>query len=118
MINKKEVCELFGELLSRRRSEAKLSQRDFGKAVGLSRTSITNIEQGRQPVSLPTLYVMADVLRRDVADLLPRISPTSSQSTQSLSLPTRKQLKNLSGREINWLNKIARGTKLGKAIDV
>jgi transcriptional regulator with XRE-family HTH domain len=107
MINKRQVSKFFGELLARRRSEAKLSQRDFGKAVGLSRTSITNIEQGRQPISLPTLYVMADVLQKEVCDLLPIIHPVATVDKHKLNQREQNQLNNLSTQELRWLSKIA-----------
>src|SRR5713226_3804317 len=69
--NRDEICKRFGKLLAGRRTEAGMSQEAFAKAVGLSRTSITNIERGRQPVSLHTLYFMADILGVEAVDLLP-----------------------------------------------
>jgi transcriptional regulator with XRE-family HTH domain len=113
-MKREEVCKLFGEILARRRSEARLSQKAFAEAIGLSRTSVTNIERGRQPVNLHTLYIMADVLRRDVNDLLP---PSPNKGVESsLNVPLRRkqssrgsvQLNQLSSKEFNWLNNIAK----------
>lgn len=109
MVSREQVCSQFGRLLARRRAEAKLSQRAFAKAVGLSRTSITNIERGRQPVSLPTLYAMAYILGRDIADLLPPIKALLSERTRGPL--ERDQLKMLSPKAADWLSKISEPQK-------
>jgi transcriptional regulator with XRE-family HTH domain len=96
-----------------------LSQEALAKAVGLTRTSITNIERGRQPVNLHTLYVMADILRLDVADLLPSLpsksiaSSISLEQLQKLSAGERKQLDKLGSKDFNWLAKIAKSKPHG-----
>jgi len=110
MTTKREICGLFGELLARRRSEAKMSQRAFAKAIGLSRTSVTNIERGRQPVSLPTLYVMADILRTDVCKLLPSVkAPVLLDEMRQLTAKQRNQLRSLTPQESDWLSNIEKG---------
>jgi transcriptional regulator with XRE-family HTH domain len=91
-----------------------MSQEAFAKAVGLSRTSITNIERGRQPISLHTLYFMADILGAEPADLL----PTTPKNTVALTLKgepeskltsqEKEQLEKLSAKESSWLQKIAK----------
>jgi transcriptional regulator with XRE-family HTH domain len=114
MITREEVCKAFGQILAQRRSEAKMSQAAFAQAVGLSRTSVTNIEGGRQPVNLHTLYIMADVLRRDVGDLLPPSPKKKMEMPLSESkVPKRRsretaQLNQLSSKEFSWLNSIAK----------
>ena len=45
--------------------------------VGLTRTSIVNIEQGRQKVMIHTLYQLADVFGVPVTSLLPAFDETS-----------------------------------------
>ena len=99
-------------LLKPRRMEANLSQKELADAVGLSRASITNIERGRQPVSLPSLYVMANILEVDVSDLLP---PIGSQTL--IRPPVIAKLKHVSSKESNWLTKLAepRPLKTGNA---
>ncbi len=61
----------FGRLLRRRRKEAHLTQDDVASRVGLARTSITNIEQGRQHVSLHMVYELASAIGARPQDLLP-----------------------------------------------
>jgi DNA-binding XRE family transcriptional regulator len=109
MVSRKEICRLFGQLLAEKRSEAKLSQESLAKAVGLTRTSITNIERGRQPVNLHTLYL-------DVVDLLPSLpkksiaSPIPREQFQRLSARDRRELERLGSKDFNWLTKIAKAT--------
>ena len=54
------------------------SQESLAKAVGLTRTSITNLESGRQQVPLHTLYAVAEALSCDIYDLLPATAPGTS----------------------------------------
>ena len=114
LVSKKEICNEFGQLLRRRRSEADLSQGEFAKALGLSRTSITNIERGRQPVSLPMLYAMADILQREVADLLPPIKPLLRSRKKFVGTASeRDPLSRISSKEADWLGKISTPRNLG-----
>src|ERR1700722_11864565 len=62
----------FGLLLAAERKRKHLTQAQFAARVGLSRTSVTNIECGRQPVQLHHLYLFAGVLQITAQSLLPR----------------------------------------------
>jgi transcriptional regulator with XRE-family HTH domain len=61
----------FGRRLRKARRQAKLTQEALGKRVGLSRTSITNIEQGNQHVGLHLFYELAKAVGVRPVDLLP-----------------------------------------------
>jgi len=52
------------------RKKAALSQRELGKAVGLSQGQISNIENGDRTVSLDWMRRIAGALQVSVADLL------------------------------------------------
>lgn len=54
-----------------REARKEMTQEKLGKIVGLSRTSITNIEQGRQHVPLHHLFSIANALKVPPAALLP-----------------------------------------------
>lgn len=61
--------------IKRARVDAKLQQQDLADAVGLTRTSISNIERGKQGMSVDLLYSIsqhlnesADVLLRDAVN--------------------------------------------------
>lgn len=60
-----------GRLIKEKRKRILLNQSALGDSVGLSRTSITNIERGRQQVALHMLYEIASALRVEPQDLLP-----------------------------------------------
>jgi len=53
------------------RKRSKLSQAGLAKRIGLARTSLTNIENGRQRPPLHTLYDIVENLQLDLAELLP-----------------------------------------------
>ena len=63
--------EEFGRLVLNARTKAKMSQDALSKRVGMSRTSVTNIEKGRQQLPLHMLYSFADALGTSPSDLFP-----------------------------------------------
>ena len=116
MVSRNEICRLFGQLLAKKRKEAELSQESLAKAVGLTRTSITNIERGRQPVNLHTLYLIAEILNLDVVELLPSLpkksvaSPIPHEQFQRLSSRDRREVERLGPKDFDWFTKIAKAT--------
>lgn len=64
----------FGRLVEENRRRQKITQADLAKRVHLTRTSISNIECGRQQVYLHTLYLLSDALGIEAKDLLPNRS--------------------------------------------
>lgn len=66
-----QFYKAFGAKIATARKARKMSQAKLGTALGLSRTSITNIEKGRQQVQVHTLARLADILNFPVSDLLP-----------------------------------------------
>ena len=63
----------FGKKLAEKRREFGVTQVDLGRRVGLVRTTIANLEAGRQSVSLPLLYRIVQSLGNDLASFLPPI---------------------------------------------
>ena len=61
----------FGQLLAEIRRKKAMSQELLADELGLSRTSITNIEKGRQPIQLHSLYRIARRLEVELKELLP-----------------------------------------------
>lgn len=61
----------FGQLLREARLSAELTQHEVAHRVGLTRTSITNIERGTQHISLHQLFLLANAVGKDPTDLLP-----------------------------------------------
>jgi transcriptional regulator with XRE-family HTH domain len=126
VISQDEFARQLGRLVAEGRKAVGMSQKDFGEALSLSRTSIANIECGRQAVSLYTVYRMAVILKRDPVDLMPSAAETGlhtfrlgkeprvklrlpNEQLSRLSFRERSQLEGLSPKESIWLNKIAKG---------
>ncbi len=57
---------------ARRRSVPRLSQQDLATRIGISRTSVVNIEAGRQHAPLHVVVGIAEALATDIAALIPR----------------------------------------------
>lgn len=70
-IDEELLYQRIGERIKEWRSEAKLTQGQLAEAVGVLRTSITNIEAGRQKAPLHVLYELCTVLGAEVTELLP-----------------------------------------------
>lgn len=60
-----------GARIKAERQAAGMSQAQLAVAIGMLRTSITNVEAGRQNLPLTTLALIAQALDCAVGDLLP-----------------------------------------------
>jgi transcriptional regulator with XRE-family HTH domain len=76
----------FGRRLRNARLEAQLTQKDVAERVGLSRTSITNIERGSQHIALHQLFLLAVAVGCRPEALLPErgSAPEEILSTRAL----------------------------------
>lgn len=86
------VYEELGQRIRARREERGLSQAKFAGRVDLTRTSISNIENGRQHLPLHSLYRFADILECRPHDLLPELDLKRVQ-------PMEEALASVTGRE-------------------
>lgn len=96
----------FGKLVQLHRKRLPgMTQDRLASLVQLSRTSITNIEQGRQHVSLHQLYSIAEALKVQPEVLLPTLTGNVIGSAQaSVKLPPGID-KDISG----WAQKVVSG---------
>jgi len=102
----------FGKLVRGHRRRLGLTQDQLAERVGLSRTSITNIEQGRQKVLLHQVFTLADSLEVAPAALLPA-APHESSAQIEQKLP-----ENLTAREKDWVRRVmTSGTSEGGMVD-
>ena len=78
----------FGELVvAHRRRLAGMTQAELGRRIGLSRTSVTNIEQGRHHVSLEQFVRISMALDVAPEALLPPLRQEEGQSRMADLLP-------------------------------
>lgn len=91
-----------GASIARVRRKKGLSQESLAGKLQLTRTSVTNIENGRQHVQIHTLYAIAKVFEISLTDLLPtaaalqevkanrRMNVTNEQWLEHLNVPVRR----------------------------
>jgi transcriptional regulator with XRE-family HTH domain len=93
----------FGKKLAEKRRESGITQTDLARRVGLVRTTIANLESGRQSVSLPLLYRIVQSLGNDLASFLPPIETGLENSpVQHEDSVTGKH----SMREVDWKERV------------
>jgi len=80
----KAFYEAFGERVRSYRSAGGMTQEELAAKVGLSRTSITNIEKGNQQVLLHQLQIFSEALAVRVEQLLPERRTMSSEAAEKL----------------------------------
>ena len=73
MFDDKKLRGLIGARIKqlRRMQTPEMNQEKLGEALGLTRTSITNIEKGKQKLTVDTLYKLCDIFSVEVTDLIP-----------------------------------------------
>ena len=92
----------FGELvLAHRRRLEGMTQAELGRRIGLSRTSVTNIEQGRHHVSLAHFVRIAMVLEVSPQALLPPLPQDAGPSRMADLLP-----EDLSAELVEWADRL------------
>lgn len=82
------IYEHVGRELRSRRERLHLTQGDVAKAVGISRTSVTNIESGRQALLLHQLQKFSDVLNVEMSDLLKESIKANLQPQPDYHIPS------------------------------
>lgn len=84
-----------GRKIRAARESLKMTQEQLGNAVQLSRTSITNIELGRQRLLVDQLAGIASTLDRPLSDLIPAATllqpDTDAESALGSEMPTVKK---------------------------
>lgn len=66
------LYEVIGDRIRAARTRRRMTQADLGKRLNLTRSSVANIEAGRQRVMIHTLFQIADHLEVDIETLLVR----------------------------------------------
>lgn len=99
-----DVYEVLGARIREFREEKNWTQNDLGEKVDLTRSSITNIESGRQKIQLITLYQIAFVLEVEISSLLPSIKEFNNEEKESLNIVLDRSL--YGDEELEWLKKV------------
>ena len=92
----------FGQLVVAHRQRLEgMTQAELGRRIGLSRTSVTNIEQGRHHVSLAQFLRIARVLEVSPEALLPPVARDVGRSRMADLLP-----ENLPTELVEWADRL------------
>lgn len=75
------LFKILGDRIKKRREESDLSQGELSERIKLGRTSISNIEAGRQQTPLNILYEICAALDIDVHAILPTYAEIQQQIT-------------------------------------
>jgi transcriptional regulator with XRE-family HTH domain len=80
VISKSDLYRYIGERIKAKRLASSLKQEDLADLVGLTRSSIAQIEAGRQAPSVYLLYQLGNALKTTLFELLPvdEFDPLSS----------------------------------------
>ncbi|HML96266.1 MAG TPA: helix-turn-helix transcriptional regulator [Thermodesulfobacteriota bacterium] len=84
MDSEKQLYTKIGKLIRVQRNKKKLTQNELAMKVGLTRTSITNIESGSQKIQIHDLYSIAQVFNIPVQSLLPEIELSDTNIMDTL----------------------------------
>lgn len=90
----RDIYGWIGREIATRRLDSGLSQAELADLIGLTRTSISNIEKGRQKMLVHTLVQIAESLHTPVSTLLPNNKPDATRdfSGSPVSEPERDQI--------------------------
>lgn len=75
--NRLALYQIVGRRVREARKTSKLTQEELASRVNMTRTSVTNIEKGRQKLLLHTLFDLAAAMKIQVVQLIPE--PTENQ---------------------------------------
>ncbi len=65
--------------------DVKLSQAELGQVLGLTRSSVANLESGAQRASLHNIYEICAHYHLELADFLPSVAEARTQSSSPAS---------------------------------
>lgn len=102
--NETLLYQKLGRHLRQKREAAKLTQAHVAEGVGVLRTSITNIEAGRQKAPLHLIYELCAVLQVDIKDVLPPLSELAE--TQNSTIEIGGRLKNVPPRSAELIDEL------------
>lgn len=69
----KDLYSIIGQRIRDCRDRLELTQADLSRHTGINRATLSNIESGKQQVSLHSLYLIAEALQKEVSYFLPTV---------------------------------------------
>lgn len=78
------LSKAVGEIISKRRKDLKLTQASLAKSLRVQRTSISNIEAGRQVLLLDVFYDLCKLLGLSAVDVLSQAAERDPDNSAQL----------------------------------
>ncbi|HCR55633.1 TPA: hypothetical protein DIV49_01550 [Candidatus Saccharibacteria bacterium] len=109
MVDEQEFYQEVGRRIrdARKGRKPPLTQQALGELVSLTRTSITNVEKGRQKFLLHTLANIAAALQVEPGSLLPEL-PLDSDELLDMALKNRPHAEKL------WIKSVVSAAQRGR----
>lgn len=101
MVDPEVFYTALGKRIKDERLRSGMTQKDLASKVALTRTSVTNIELGRQKLLTHTLVEIADALNVMPADLLPK--QAAHDSNQSVEKDINQLIEQRPIEEQTWI---------------
>jgi DNA-binding XRE family transcriptional regulator len=103
-VSDKELYQLLGKKLKKLREDTNIRQNQMAEKVNLLRTSISNIEAGRQHPPLILLYKICFILGVEVTDVLPKMCEVLKQNV--VDVETEDGIKRMPPKAAEMLKKM------------
>ncbi|MHA4895775.1 helix-turn-helix transcriptional regulator [Pedobacter sp. PWIIR3] len=103
---KTALAQILGKNIKELRQNLDMNQDDLAERIGLTRTSISNIEAGRQLAPLDLMYKLFHELGTELHFILPSYNDLSSQIQNSESTLDKLKTKNVSDSSIEAVKNI------------
>jgi transcriptional regulator with XRE-family HTH domain len=103
--------EFYGRLGDRLREQRRakgVTQEALANLLGLNRTTVVNLEKGRQRLAVHQLVLIADHLGCEPGDLLPRLAADDHE----LSAKLRKKAQD--GRALSFVSEVAAAARTAR----
>jgi transcriptional regulator with XRE-family HTH domain len=99
VMNKEAINKATGKYLQEIRKTLKISQEDLADKIGLTRTSIVNIEKGRQSLTVENLYKISEVFGISPVNLIIK------GEGESVDIVLLAKIKSIEKERDDWKNK-------------
>jgi DNA-binding XRE family transcriptional regulator len=106
--NEMLLYQKLGQKIRQKREDANLTQAKLAENVSVLRTSITNIEAGRQKAPLYLIYELCAVLQIDIKDVLPSVHDLAELQNSTIKIGGR--LKTVPPRSAELIDELLQKT--------
>lgn len=98
------VYQIIGNRIRQYRERLGMTQEKLGETIGLTRTSVTNMEAGRQKFQVGTIYRICAAFHISPHELFPSLSEVEHEQKTMVPLPP--EFKSYTAQELDWVTQI------------